>query len=202
VQAFNQNIMHYGRGGCDFQLYLRKSSTHHLISFILDARHSELFYLQAGRSSYGGSIILYFVLGLSVTILLSFFLSATSEEQQLLWTQLFSELFMFILGLGLIFRLSYALSVEQRLRGKLLLAYEQLQRHATEIQHYAVQEERSYQVWDVQDSLGQSLVALNLQLQAAIKLWQINPSQAQHFLITAYQQGVATMHKLRQSLRR
>lgn len=54
--------------------------------------------------------------------------------------------------------------------------------------------------YDRYDGLGQSLTALNIQLQTALKLWETNPVQAQAFLVIAYEQGLAAMQEVRRSI--
>lgn len=53
---------------------------------------------------------------------------------------------------------------------------------------------------DRYDSLGQSLAALNIQLQTAIKLWETDQKQAHDFLVVAHEQGITAMQEIRRSI--
>ncbi len=55
-------------------------------------------------------------------------------------------------------------------------------------------------IYDSYDALGQSLTALNIQLQTALKLWEANPEQAHTFVTVAYAQGLAAMQEVRRSM--
>jgi hypothetical protein len=57
---------------------------------------------------------------------------------------------------------------------------------------------KNYELINVYKALGQSIMALNIQLQAAQKLWQINPPQAQNSLSDAYHLSSEIMQELRQ----
>ncbi len=53
---------------------------------------------------------------------------------------------------------------------------------------------------DRYDSLGQSLTALNIQLQTALKLWETDQQQAHEFLVGAHEQGIFAMQEIRRSI--
>lgn len=53
---------------------------------------------------------------------------------------------------------------------------------------------------DRYDALGQSLTALNIQLQTAIKLWETDQKQAHDFLVVAHEQGLTAMQEIRRSI--
>jgi len=50
------------------------------------------------------------------------------------------------------------------------------------------------------DELGQSLAALNIQLETAVKLWQADPDRAYSFLVIAHEQGIAAMQEVRKAI--
>ncbi len=50
-------------------------------------------------------------------------------------------------------------------------------------------------------ALGQAISALNIQLQVAHKLWQINPIQAQRSLYEAYMLSANLMQEIRQTVK-
>jgi Histidine kinase len=59
---------------------------------------------------------------------------------------------------------------------------------------------RQHLAYDSYDALGQSLTALNIQLQTALKLWETDPHQAHSFLTVAHEQGVTAMQEVRRSI--
>lgn len=69
-------------------------------------------------------------------------------------------------------------------------------------QKLLVIQEKNYELMDLYKALGQSIVALNIQLQAAQKLSQINPIQSQQSVFQAYQLSSQMMQELRQTLRK
>jgi signal transduction histidine kinase len=100
-----------------------------------------------------------------------------------------------LLGLALlfIFLLVNALLSERQSR-------EQLRQYALRVESLAMEQERNRIARDIHDSLGHSLTALNLQLEGAIKLWQVNPDRAQTFLREAKQMGSIALQDIRQSV--
>jgi two-component system, sensor histidine kinase and response regulator len=61
-------------------------------------------------------------------------------------------------------------------------------------------EERNRIARDIHDSLGHSLVALNVQIGAAISLWQKDPNEAHKFLLQAKRLGSDALAAVRQSV--
>ncbi|KJH71893.1 ATP-binding response regulator [Aliterella atlantica] len=68
------------------------------------------------------------------------------------------------------------------------------------IEEMATIEERNRIARDIHDSLGHSLVALNIQMETAITLWQQDPSQAYTILLEAKQLGTNALQAVRQSV--
>jgi signal transduction histidine kinase len=100
-----------------------------------------------------------------------------------------------LLGLALlfIFLLVNALLAERQSR-------EQLRQYALRVERLAMEQERNRIAREIHDSLGHSLTALNLQLEGALKLWQVNPERAQTFLREAKQMGSIALQEIRQSV--
>ena len=61
-------------------------------------------------------------------------------------------------------------------------------------------EERNRIARDIHDSLGHALVALNIQMEAAIELWRDQPEKAYKFLVEAKQQGSEALQAVRSSV--
>jgi two-component system, sensor histidine kinase and response regulator len=97
-------------------------------------------------------------------------------------------------------RIETQLSI-RRLQAKLqqALAYEQSLNH--QIESMAAIEERNRIAREIHDSLGHSLTALTVQLQAALSVIQTDSVQAQVFLTQAYQLSKTATQEARQSVK-
>lgn len=69
------------------------------------------------------------------------------------------------------------------------------------IEEMAAIEERNRIAREIHDSLGHSLTALNVQMQAVASLLLTDPTQAQAFLIQAQRLGTTAMQEVRESVR-
>ncbi|KAB8330754.1 sensor histidine kinase [Scytonema tolypothrichoides VB-61278] len=78
--------------------------------------------------------------------------------------------------------------------------YEQLHECAVQIEEIAKARERQRIARDLHDSLGQTLTALNIQLQTALKLWRLDPTKAKFFLTRAQGLGANAIKEVRQSV--
>lgn len=88
----------------------------------------------------------------------------------------------------------------QQAEVELLQALEQEQILNQRIEEVATLEERTRIARDIHDSLGHSLVALNIQMETAITLWQQDPNQAYTLLVEAKQLGTFALQAVRQSV--
>jgi signal transduction histidine kinase len=107
---------------------------------------------------------------------------------------------LFILSLGFALLLTNAMLAERLSREKLETANDRLRHYALRIEDQAALQERNRIARDIHDSLGHSLTALNLQLETALKLWSVNPTQARTFLAEAKQLGTTALQEIRQSV--
>jgi signal transduction histidine kinase len=107
-----------------------------------------------------------------------------------------------LLGLALlfVFLLVNALLSERQSREQVAIANQQLREYALRVESLAMEQERNRIARDIHDSLGHSLTALNLQLEAALKLWQAHPERAQTFLQEAKQMGSTALQEVRESV--
>ncbi len=80
---------------------------------------------------------------------------------------------------------------------QLQLIQEQLQKYEIETVSFAVIQENNHNLIEFYYGLGQSIAALHIQLQAAHKLWQMNPLQAQNSLLQAYHLSGSIMQEIR-----
>jgi signal transduction histidine kinase len=88
----------------------------------------------------------------------------------------------------------------QQTEAELLKALEQERALKQRMEELAALEERNRIARDIHDSLGHALTALNIQLQTAARLWQVDPIQAQSFLTQALKLGAIAMKEVRQSV--
>ncbi len=89
---------------------------------------------------------------------------------------------------------------ERRSREKLTTAHEQLRQYSLRIEDQAMLQERNRIGRDIHDSLGHSLTALNLQLEAALKIWSTDATKALKFVSEAKQLGSTALREVRQSV--
>jgi signal transduction histidine kinase len=89
----------------------------------------------------------------------------------------------------------------QETQTNLLQALEQERSLKQRIEEMAAIEERNRIAREIHDSLGHSLMALNVQLQAAASLLHSDPMQAQSFLTQAQRLGSTAMQEVRDSVR-
>lgn len=97
-------------------------------------------------------------------------------------------------------RIETQLSV-RRLQAELQQALAQERSLNQQIEAMAAIEERNRIAREIHDSLGHSLTALTVQLQAAASVIQTDPVQAQVFLAQAHQLSKTAMQEVRQSVR-
>ena len=88
----------------------------------------------------------------------------------------------------------------QQAEADLLKALEQERELNLRLQEMAAVEERNRIARDIHDSLGHSLVALNIQIEAALALWHDHPSKAKECLLEAKQLGSAALKAVRESV--
>jgi signal transduction histidine kinase len=90
--------------------------------------------------------------------------------------------------------------VNQRKQQQLFIVQQTLQ-HCLDGFETASSKEPSQIAYQLCSTLGQSIAALQIQLQVAHKLWQINPFQAKHALLEAYELSSTLMQEIRQTVR-
>ncbi|WP_315789790.1 sensor histidine kinase [Fischerella sp. JS2] len=83
---------------------------------------------------------------------------------------------------------------------ELLATHEELRQHLLQIEEFAAVQERRRIAREIHDSLGNALTSLNIQLQTALKLWRIDPSEAERFLTEAQKLGAVAIREVRESV--
>lgn len=122
------------------------------------------------------------------------------EYQQRFWMHLIGETLMFGLGLFLVLKLANALLSERRFKEQLATTHRQLQHYAQQAEELATLQERTRIARNIHDSLGQVLVVLHTQIQAAAALWKRDPERAEPFLEKAEREAVTAMQEVRRSV--
>jgi signal transduction histidine kinase len=89
----------------------------------------------------------------------------------------------------------------QQTQAELIQALAQERILKQRVEEMAVVEERNRIAREIHDSLGHSLTALNVQMQAVASLLLSDPVQAQTFLTQAQRLGTTAMQEVRQSVR-
>jgi two-component system, sensor histidine kinase and response regulator len=89
----------------------------------------------------------------------------------------------------------------QQTQTELLQALEQERSLKQQIEEMATIEERNRIAREIHDSLGHSLTALNVQMQAVATLWHTDSTLAQSFLTQAQRLGKTAMQEVRESVR-
>jgi signal transduction histidine kinase len=107
-----------------------------------------------------------------------------------------------LLGLVMVF-LQYlvdAVLAERRSRKALGLANDRLRRYALKIEEVATLQERNRIAREIHDALGHSLTAMNLHLDAGLRLLQQDPTEAQALLQDAKLLGKQAFQDVRESV--
>jgi two-component system, sensor histidine kinase and response regulator len=68
------------------------------------------------------------------------------------------------------------------------------------IEEMVALEERNRIARDIHDSLGHSLVALNVQMETVLTLWEVDPNRARSFLLEAKKLGSEALQEVRESV--
>jgi signal transduction histidine kinase len=107
-----------------------------------------------------------------------------------------------LFGLSLMFvlLLMNAILSERKSLEQLAIANERLRHYAQRIEDQATLQERNRIAREIHDSLGHSLTGLNIQLETALKLIEIDPREAQPFLASAKLLGTSALSDVRASV--
>jgi signal transduction histidine kinase len=104
------------------------------------------------------------------------------------------------LVLGFIQLMIDAVLSERQSREQLQQANDQLRRYALRIEDMATLQERNRIAREIHDSLGHSLTAFNLHVEAALRLFNSDPDEAQELLVEAKQLGSNALQSVRESV--
>jgi signal transduction histidine kinase len=89
---------------------------------------------------------------------------------------------------------------EKQAKEELAIANQRIRSYAFRAQEIGSLQERNRIAREIHDSLGHSLTALNLHLEMAVKLAQIQPEKSREVLVEAKRLGSIALHDVRQSV--
>jgi signal transduction histidine kinase len=102
--------------------------------------------------------------------------------------------------LGFVQLMIDAVLSERQSREQLQQANDQLRRYALRIEDVATLQERNRIAREIHDSLGHSLTAFNLHVEAALRLFNSDPDEAKELLVEAKQLGSNALQSVRESV--
>lgn len=108
---------------------------------------------------------------------------------------------MFLLSLLFVLVMINSLKKEHKSREELAAAYQKLQQYSSLTEEQSKLQERHRIARDIHDSLGHSLTGLNLQLEAALKLWEIKPETSYKLVGESRQLAKASLQDVRHVVR-
>jgi two-component system, sensor histidine kinase and response regulator len=88
----------------------------------------------------------------------------------------------------------------QQIEAELRRSLQQEQLLNQQIEHLAAVAERHRIARDIHDSLGHALVALNIQMETTLELWEEDPQAAYHLLQEAKEMGSQALRSVRESV--
>jgi signal transduction histidine kinase len=117
------------------------------------------------------------------------------------WLSQWSDIFWFGIVLLLLMQLMQYVLVVQQMQQQLAREQQRWRQYNEQQEELTALQAHHRVAYESYDALGHALIAINIQLQSALKLWSIDPSQAQKFLAQAQRLGVTTMQEIRNSVR-
>jgi signal transduction histidine kinase len=125
--------------------------------------------------------------------------SGQSREERLVMAAVTNTMLLGLV-LGFIQLMIDAVLSERRSREQLETANGQLRRYALRIEDVATLQERNRIAREIHDSLGHSLTAFNLHVEAALRLFNSDPEEAKELLVEAKQLGSNALQSVRESV--
>ena len=110
-------------------------------------------------------------------------------------------LFLTTLCLTLLVQLIHLRLINLYKHQQIQLIQGKLQKYEIQTVNFTAMEESNHNLIEFYNNLGQSIVALHIQLQAAQKLWKINPTQAHSSIVQACNLSGNIMQEIRQLFR-
>ncbi|MBP5972223.1 histidine kinase [Brasilonema sp. CT11] len=117
------------------------------------------------------------------------------------WLSEWSDVFWFGIVLLLLIQLTKTVFILRKIQQQLAREQQRWRQYTQQQENLTALQAQLCVAYESYDALGHALIGINIQLQTALKLWSIDPSQAQKFLAQAQHLGVSTMQDLRNSVR-
>ncbi|WP_082209844.1 sensor histidine kinase [Fischerella sp. PCC 9605] len=169
-----------------------------VLLIIVVIRSSFLFDL-SGRYLLA-ALVFFLFLVLQIKINSNIGLSLTLSEQGRFWLSQLSYVLLFGMALLFLLQLVNMVLSDRQMREQLTIACEQLRQYTLQMEELAAVRERNRLAHNVHDSLGHALAALNIQLQGALKFWQVDLEQAHQFIVESKRLGSMAMQEVRSSV--
>ncbi|KOP26697.1 hypothetical protein AMR41_08730 [Hapalosiphon sp. MRB220] len=169
-----------------------------LLLIVVVIRSSFLFDLSE-RYLLAGLVFVLF-LGLQIQSVSTMSLSLSSWEQGNFWLNQLTHALLF--GTGLLFLLHLVNTVmrERQIQEQLAIVHKQLQHYIVQVEDLAVVRERNHTAHNIHDSLGHALAVMNIQLQTALRYWQVDLEQAYRYIVESKRLGSFAMQEVRRSV--
>ncbi len=169
-----------------------------LLLIVVVIRSSFLFELSE-RYLLAGLVFVLF-LGLQIQSVSSMSLSLSSLEQGNFWLNQLTHALMFGTGLLFLLHLINTVMRERQIQEQLAILHKQLQQYIVQVEDLAVVRERNHTAHNIHDSLGHALAVMNIQLQTALRYWQVDLEQAYRYIVESKRLGSFAMQEVRRSV--
>jgi signal transduction histidine kinase len=169
-----------------------------LLLIVVVIRSSFLF---DGSGRYLLAALVFFLfLVLKVQSVSSIAFSLSFSEQGNFWLNQLTYTLLFGVGLLFLLQLVNTVLTERQVREQLTIAHKQLQQYVVQVEDLAIVRERNHIAHNIHDSLGHALAVLNIQLQTALKFWQVDLDQAHRYVLQSQQLASFAMQEVRRSV--
>ncbi|MCP6762131.1 MAG: sensor histidine kinase [Fischerella sp. CENA71] len=169
-----------------------------LLLIVVVIRSSFLFDLSE-RYVLAGLVFFLFLL-LQIQSVSNMTLSLPSSEQGNFWLNQLTHTLLFGTGLLFLVHLVNTVMSERQIQEQLAIAHKQLQQYIVQVEDLAVVQERNHTAHNIHDSLGHALAVMNIQLQTALRFWQVDLEQAYRYIVESKRLGSFAMQEVRRSV--
>lgn len=169
-----------------------------LLLIVVVIRSSFLFDLSERYVLAG--LVFFLFLGLQIQSVSNMTLSLSPSEQENFWLNQLTHTLLFGVGLLFLLHLVNTVMSERQIQEQLAIAHKQLQQYVVQVEDLAVVRERNHTAHNIHDSLGHALAVMNIQLQTALRFWQVDIEQAYRYIVESKRLGSFAMQEVRRSV--
>ncbi|MGJ5673983.1 MAG: sensor histidine kinase [Nostochopsis sp.] len=169
-----------------------------LLLIVVVIRSSFLFDLSE-RYLVAGLVFFLFLI-LQIQSVSSITLSLSPSEQGNFWLNQLTHTLLFGMGLLFLLHLVNTVMSERQIQEQLAIAHQQLQHYVVQAEDLAVVRERNHTAHNIHDSLGHALAVMNIQLQTALRFWQVDLEQAYRYIVESKRLGSFALQEVRRSV--